>query len=60
MKLDDKYLLHGAHRRLIYELRDKYWIPHIGINKPFNCKQTHKKEYQEKLFFDWKIILENV
>ena len=35
--------------------------PRIGINNPSNCKaDTKKKEYQENLFFDWKIQLEKV
>ena len=32
-KLDEKYLYNGAHGRLTYDIHDKYWIPHIGINE---------------------------
>ena len=46
----------GAHGRLTYDLHDKNWIPHIGINNLSNCKaNTKNKGYQEIMFFDWKI-----
>ena len=61
IKLDDKYPFHGAHGRLTYDLHDKKWIPHIGINNPSNCKaDTKNKGYQETMFFGWKIQLEKV
>ena len=59
IKLDVKYPYNGAHVRLTYDIHDKHWIPHIGINDPSNCKaDTQNKGYQEILFFDWKIQLE--
>ena len=46
---------------MLYDLHDKHWIPHIGINDPSNCKADTKiKGYQEIMFFDWKIQLEKV
>ena len=60
MKLDDKYPLHGAHGRLTYDIHDKNWIPHIGINTTSNCKADTKKGYQDIMFFDWKIQLEKI
>ena len=58
-KLDEKYPYKGAQGRLTYDINDKYWIPHIGINNPSNCKaDTKNKGYQEIMFFDWKIQLE--
>ena len=52
---------HGAHGRLTYNLHDKHWIPHIGINNPSNCKADTKNiGYQEIMFFDWKIQLEKL
>ena len=61
IRLDDKYPYNGAHRRINYNLHDKNWIPHIGINNPSNCKaDTKNKGYQEIMFFDWKIQLEKV
>ena len=49
LKLDDKYQLHGAHGRLNYDLHDKNWIPHIGINNPSNCKaDTKSKDIKKK------------
>ena len=46
---------------MTYDLKDKHWIPHIGINDPSNCKaDTKNKGYQEIMFFDWKIHLEKV
>ena len=41
-KLDEKYLYNGAHGRLTYDIHDKHWIPHIGINDPSNCKTDTK------------------
>ena len=61
IKLDKKYPYNGAHGRLTYDIHDKHWIPHIGINDPSNCKaDTKNKRYQEIMFFDWKIQLEKV
>ena len=61
IKLDEKYPYNGAHGRLTYDLHDKHWIPHIGINNPSNCKaDTKNKGYQEIMFFDWKIQLEKI
>ena len=61
IKLDEKYPYNGAHGRLTYDIHDKHWIPHIGINDPSNCKaDTKNKGYQEIMFFDWKIQLEKV
>ena len=51
-KLDDKYPLHDAHGRLNYDLHDKNWILHSGINNPCNCKADTKEECQEIIFFD--------
>ena len=61
IRLDTKFPFHGAHGRLAYDLHDKNWIPHVGINNPSNCKaDTKNKGYQEIMFFDWKIQLEKV
>ena len=61
IKLDEKYPYNGAHGRLTYDIYDKHWVPHIGINKPSNCKaDTKNKGYQEIMFFDWKIQLEKI
>ena len=61
IRLDNKFSFQGAHGRLIYDLQDKNWIPHIGINNPLNCKaDTKNKRYQEIMLFDWKIQLEKV
>ena len=55
IRLDKKFPFHGAHGRLTYDLHDKNWIPHIGINNPSYCKaETKCKAYQEIMFFDWK------
>ena len=60
-KLDKKYPYNGAHGRLIYDIHDKHWIPHTGINDPSNCKADTKNEgYQEIMFFDWKIQLDKI
>ena len=51
IKLDDKYHYDGAHGRITYDIHDKHWIPHIGINDPSNCKaDTKNKGYQEIMF----------
>ena len=42
IKLDEKYPYNGAHGRLTYDIHDKHWIPHIGINNPSNCKADTK------------------
>ena len=61
IKLDEKYPYNGAHGRLTYDIHDKHWIPHIGINNPSNCKaDTKNKGYQEIMFFDWKIHFEKI
>ena len=61
IQLAEKYPNNGAHGRLIYDIHDKHWIPHIGINNPSNCKaDTKNKGYQEKMFFDWKIQLKKI
>ena len=61
IRLDNKFLFHGAHGRLTYDLHDENWIPHIGIKTPSNSKaDTKNKGYQELMFFDWKIKLEKV
>ena len=61
IKLDGKYPYYGAHGRLTYDIHDKHWIPHIGINDPPNCKAvTKNKGYQEIMFFDWKIQFEKI
>ena len=61
IKLDEKYPFHSAHEQLTYDLHDKNWIPHIGINNSSKCKADPKnKRYQEIMFFDWKIQLEKV
>ena len=61
IRLDTKFTFNGAHVRLTYDLHDKNWIPHNGINNPSNCKaDTKVKGYEEIMFFDWKIQLEKV
>ena len=61
IRLDEKFQCHGAHGRLIYDLHDKNWIPHIEINNPSNCKADTKKQgYQEIMFSDRKIHFEKV
>ena len=61
IKLDDKFPFQGAHGRITYDLHDKNWIAHIGINHPSNCKaDTKNKCYQEIMFIDWKIQLEKL
>ena len=49
----NKHPFHGAHGRLTYDLHDKNWMPHIGINNPSNCKVDTKNK--GIMFFDWKI-----
>ena len=61
IKLDEKHPYNGAHGRLTYDIHDTYWIPHIEIKNPSNCKAgTKNKGYQEKMFFDWKIQIEKI
>ena len=61
IRLDNKFPFHGAHGRLKYDILDKNWVPHIGINNPSNSKADTKNiGYQEIMFFDWKIQLEKV
>ena len=51
IKLDNKYMFHGAHERLTYYLYDIKWIPLIRISTPSNCKSdTKNKGYQKKCF----------
>ena len=38
IRIDKNFPFHGTHVRLTYNLHDKHWIPHIGINNPSNCK----------------------
>ena len=42
---------HGTHRRLTYDLHDKHWIPHIGINDPSICKADTKSKDIKKYCF---------
>ena len=42
IKLDEKYPYDGAHGRLTYDIHDKHWMPHIGINNPSYCKADTK------------------
>ena len=59
IKIDEKY--NGAHGRLIYDIHDKHWIPHIGINNPTNCKADKKNRgYQKIMLLDWKVQLEKI
>ena len=48
VKLDENYPYNGAHRRLTYDIHDKHWIPHIGINNPSNCKPDTKNKGHQK------------
>ena len=51
IQIDAKFLFHGAYGRLTYDLNDKNWIPHLGINNSSNCKaDTKNKGYQEIIF----------
>ena len=53
IRLDKNLCFHGTHGRLTYDLHDKHWILHIGINDPSKCKaDTKNKGYQEIMFFD--------
>ena len=48
VQLDEKYPYNGAHGSLTYDIHDKHWIPHIGINNPSKCKaNTKNKGYQK-------------
>ena len=59
--LDRNFPFHETHGRLTYDLHDKHWIPHIGINDPSNCEaDTKNNGYQEIIFFDWKTQLEKI
>ena len=59
IRLDTK--VPEARGRLTYDLHDKIWIARLGINNPSNFKADAKnKEYQEIMFFDWKIQFEKV
>ena len=61
IRLDTKNSYHGAHGRLTFDLHDKNWIPHIGINNHSNCEADTKNiGYPEIMFFDWKTQLEKV
>ena len=42
---------HGAHGRLTYDIHDKRWIPHIGINNPSDCKADAKKRIPRNKVF---------
>ena len=44
IKLDEKYPYNGPHGRLTYDLHDKHWIPHIGLNNPSNRKAETKNK----------------
>ena len=51
IRLDYKFPFHGAHGRLTYNLHDKVWLPHIGINNPQKSKpNTKNKGYQKNGF----------
>ena len=61
IKLDEKYPYNGAHGRLTYDIHDKHWIPHIGINDPSNCKADTKiKDIKKSCFSIGKIQLEKI
>ena len=58
VKLEENNPNNGAHGQLIYDIHDKPWIPHIGINNPSNCKaDTKNKGYQEVMFLIGKYNL---
>ena len=42
IRLDTKFPFHRTHGKITYDLHDKNWIPHIGINNPSNCKADKK------------------
>ena len=50
IRLDTKLSFHGAHGRLTYDLNDKNWIPHIGINTTSYCKAAKKRLPRNKVF----------
>ena len=58
IKLDDKIPFHGEHG-ITYTLHDKtvYWITHIGINNPSNCKDTKSKDTKKYSFLIGKYNL---
>ena len=45
---------------MTYMIKTGYWISHLRIKKPSNCKADPKKRYQEIMFLDWKIQLKKV
>ena len=47
-KLDDQYPYHSARGRLTYDLRNKNWIPHNGINNPSSCEADQKTKATKK------------
>ena len=51
IKLDKKYPYNGAHGRLTYDINNKHWIPHFGINNPSNCKADTKNKGIKKQSF---------
>ena len=42
IRIDRNFPFHEIHGRLTYDLHDKHWIPHIGINDPSNSKADTK------------------
>ena len=44
IRLDTKFPFQREHGRLTYDIHDKHWIPHIGINHPSNCKVDTKNK----------------
>ena len=56
---DENFPYQGVHEKLTYDVHDKNWIPHIGINDPSSCKVDSKNSgYEEIKLLDWKIHLE--
>ena len=51
IRLDTKFPFQGAHGRIKYDLHDKHWIPHIGINNPSSCKAETKKKISRNNVF---------
>ena len=51
IRLDTKFPFQGAHGRIKYDLHDKHWIPHIGINNPSSCKANTKKRISRNNVF---------
>ena len=47
-RLDDHYPYHGAHGRLIYDLLDENWMPHIGISNSKIAKLAQKAKAIKK------------